>query len=540
MSGAPTISFPLVGTDGGDLLGGTPRSGATTIYPPLGQKISTAEVGQDFVSGVGRDLQDLQQEVRDTCASLRTALEREATARQLGLSATHDRIEELKRRLHGQANEQDLARQQLLDLEQRAKAWVCALGASGKSVKERLQSLETGASDLARQASASERRISQVEADMGLKCSSAALEELAATLGFVREGQEQDHGVTVMVQTRLEDYRKVSEAALRNFSALLASTTSELHRYAKSSEVQVVDAKLSSLVNSVQLATEDLARKASSGDVDVLSNRVSNLSGQLKASIAQHHARQNELEQVIHAAVAAEETGMAKLQQEDAELRARSCGLAAELDELKDQLKAALGKLERRQDTDCQRFAAAGSALEKEIGRARGEVKNLGPRVVAAEGDIKVLLQTIRTKVELEDHKRLRGRAEALEAAVIKKAEAETVAQQGNAVADHVAKHSAADKRHVEHEERIDRHDTFAEETRSRLDEVEHKAREMMNTLHGKADQSDVHPKQSVETLLSRYYNKDEIDGMLGRVWWRVGDLKSTGVKTLLSSKEVR
>uniref|UniRef100_A0A7S3HSK9 Uncharacterized protein n=1 Tax=Spumella elongata TaxID=89044 RepID=A0A7S3HSK9_9STRA len=99
-------------------------------------------------------------------------------------------------------------------------------------------------------------------------------------------------------------------------------------------------------------------------------------------------------------------------------------------------------------------------------------------------------------------------------------------------LADSAAKHEGIITRAQEQHNRQERFDDILREQHSKLDGVHGKTQDLQNAVAAKADSESVFTKESSTMMLQDYYRREEVDGMMTRVWWRVGEgAKSTKLR---------
>lgn len=395
--------------------------------------------------------------------------------------------------------------------------WVCALGAGSKTAKERLVSLEMASADGVKQHTAAERRITELENVLPLRSTVAQHEELAGKVTLLKSEIEQELSVVAMV-------KKTSEVGLRALSVKIDGIDNALPTLAKAVDVQDLSFRVCGLQSKLQLCQEDLERKATTTELEALLDRVGN---SIKTVRQEAHNRSAEIEAGVGTIEANLEVQTRKMRQ-DIELRARSTDLQSMLSEVNHQQLAAVAKIDNRIDTETGRLSTSCVSLEKELTRLRIDLNAVDPRVGAAEESILRLVQTLSTKCDTDEVMRLKTRADALEAGFPAKADATVVAKHSLAIADQAAKLTAAEARQHEHHNRMDSLGNCVKDHIGKLQSVEDRARELHADVLQKADKVDVHPKDTLEQLLFKFYTKEEIDALLCRVWWRVGDVKSS------------
>lgn len=184
-----------------------------------------------------------------------------------------------------------------------------------------------------------------------------------------------------------------------------------------------------------------------------------------------------------------------------------------------------MAKMEKRLDVEGSRVSKSVVALEKDLNTMRIEVSPLPQMVKVADESVTNLLRT-QQKHESETQ-RIKSRLDSLECGYSSKADVTVTAKQAVEISDQTAKCASVEHRTGEVEQQLDALFKNAKEQGNRLVTVETRAADLRSQLSQKAEALEVHPKDCVEKMLMQYYKRDEIDALLCRVWWRLGDTSS-------------
>lgn len=487
----------------------------------------TAEVGMDFMRSVGRDIKTLQLEMRESLQQMSAAVQAETRNRERAVGLSQDRIAELKSKLDAEIAARELHCSRAEELEQRVKSWVCALGAGGKATKERLAVVETACGDAARGLADAHSRITGVEQQLPSRATLSQLDEMAVKVGGMHADIERTATDLILMTGKLEEMKRTSEASARALSSSVTSINGEMQSHARVSDLTALELRVSAQQHSLQICTEEVAKRAATADLELLADKVANLTVHSRAANVASAESLSGLQAGLTSVEANIEHHVARLKQDDTELRTRTCELVDRVEGLRQSANSAAAKLDRRIDLEREKLLATHSALDQELSKNREEIHAIEPRLSSLELEARQLSSAVRTKAEESDVHRVKSRMDKVEAELPAKADAEDLAKFGREVSDQKDRQIALTKRTFDAEERVVLLDNDHREHKTTMEVMQCEARDLDAKLNRKANQSEVHSKVALKDVLADYYSKHEIDAFLTRVWWRVGDLKS-------------
>mmetsp|Transcript_31222 Transcript_31222/g.89491 ORF Transcript_31222/g.89491 Transcript_31222/m.89491 type:complete len:573 (-) Transcript_31222:135-1853(-) len=190
----------------------------------------------------------------------------------------------------------------------------------------------------------------------------------------------------------------------------------------------------------------------------------------------------------------------------------------------------AIAKAERQIEADRDRISQCMVALEKEIQTkaARADTDLIGPRVHQQVHD-KIELRAGELERNVKAFKEevlpVKARVEALEAAFPTRADAAELPKLALAIADQAAKHDTLSVRTQEHASSLSKMELHMNHHNDKLAAVETRSIHIEGQVTKKADATEHYTKDHTTDLLRDFYRRDEVDAMLSRVWWRVGDI---------------
>jgi len=499
-------------------MAGQTKTATGMTFASTAPSLATADVGLDFIHSVARDIKTLQQDLRESVTAVMGGLEREQDARKRCLASQNERLEELGEQVKAEAAEREAMALRVVEFEQKSRTWVCALGAGSKAAKERLTSLEASSEASTLEKVNLERRLAQVETALP-KISQEMMDKF-----LLKEVAERDRAVCLSLQRRVEEGANSAEAAHQSLNSALQSLTSDLQARAWASEVTNLDSKMSGVHAALKLVQDDVTRKALTSDFESVSERIAHLSQQVTLNRSHAQNRAGELEKMLNSHETSTCTKLRDLSRE-VDLRAHFVDVYSKFDEVKESQASALAKMEKRLDVEGSRVSKSVVALEKDLNTMRIEVSPLPQMVKVADESVTNLLRT-QQKHESETQ-RIKSRLDSLECGYSSKADVTVTAKQAVEISDQTAKCASVEHRTGEVEQQLDALFKNAKEQGNRLVTVETRAADLRSQLSQKAEALEVHPKDCVEKMLMQYYKRDEIDALLCRVWWRLGDTSS-------------
>merc|ERR1711920_580233 len=96
----------------------------------------------------------------------------------------------------------------------------------------------------------------------------------------------------------------------------------------------------------------------------------------------------------------------------------------------------------------------------------------------------------------------------------------------------HIAKHDELHQCVFEHNSRLVHLDGQLQDQAPKFESLATQIFQLDGQVSTKADSTSVHTKEFVDERFREVYRKDEIDAMLSRVWWRVGEISKVKVST--------
>lgn len=496
---------------------------------------TTQDTGLDWVRGIVQDIKKLHENIaglQDTVVNLRSSIDLEQKTRVGDIDILHNLHERLSQKAAADTELRCSAlERRATDFESKTELWVGGLGKANMATKEQLGNHDTAISERARLHAAVDDRVAKLEQILPSKCTIIALDELArkvavlegdvdrdrasASAGIkeVHAKEAQDIGALQerldRVQYQIDTNKRVLTTDLSNLTAKVEALEAFSQTRAKAADVQALEFKVQeALERSLETITAEVSRKAATTTVNAISERLTNFSMEVQANQARAQADMDALGTKFTSQIST--------------------------------LEQNLGKQERQLNLDREAHSACWVALEKEINTKalKTDVDALCTRVNTTETAIAPLAPSIATKCEIEEVVQLKARTQALEEVYASKADASDVAKMNLIVADHVAKHETHLRRQEEHTTRLEKLDGQLQDHGPRFDATEKRTRELGEALESKVDTEQVHTKDRTELLLKDFYHKEEIDAMLVRVWWRVGEMsKSPKVATPLHAR---
>lgn len=464
----------------------TPSRPSNPGSPLSAHGLATVESGPgfDFVRDVTRDISTLASSVatvRELANRLLAEAQEERRARQGDVEALHDRL----------AKELSEKGERIASLETRfdshesqSRVWIGSLGKEILGIKERLTASEELGEKLERS-----------------KSNAADHECLANSVVALRAEVARDRATTEVglkaaalahelrgLEARVDSLQRSAESTRQTLSSDLASLETRVDASAKDADLQSLDRKTVEIDRLLRLATEELGNKSTVASLKSVSDRLTKLTMDVQAN----------------------------------QIRWR-----AELDALmlkSDSNEKGLSKAERQIETERDRSSNCFVSLEKELQlRATcAEADKLARRLSGAEEQLQ--------KLAIEEVEHLRARTKALETEMAKKFDADDAIKQGRLVTDLGSELDNLKKRTHQQGTSLERMDLEMHETMSKLEAAARRADELQADLERKVDTGTV--QAEVEENLRGYYKRDEVDGLLSRVWWRMGDIaKGSGAR---------
>lgn len=176
-------------------------------------------------------------------------------------------------------------------------------------------------------------------------------------------------------------------------------------------------------------------------------------------------------------------------------------------------LQKETSKLERQYELERSRVSNCIVALEKEIATKTSAAKTdaVSARVSTASNAIQRLETLATTKVSTDTFERLQARIDTMEVSVIRKADSETLGKVAQAV--------------TEQARQLETVSSQVRDQNGRVEVIEGRTETLKDQLFNKAESNNVYTVDGVDGMLRGYYNREEMDALLSRIWWRLGDV---------------
>lgn len=465
----------------------------------------TKEMGHDFVDRITAEIRGLQDEVANLHkidAGLRLAIDDEAAKREADVTKLHDRIsQESAAQTHLREN----LEAKLEDFETKTKSWIGALGKDCLATKENLAALEEtvklNAASAAAQVAQDDKRFKDIEEELPKKCTWTSLHKLEGDIATFRTDIEHNQAA---LQAEL---KSVANASARDFKTAQDSIE-RVSVQAEGMKKQLV-ADLAALDTKVDGLQAFAQTRAKASDLEALVPRVESSEKKLETACKELSLKANAEE--VHA------------------LLGRLTSLSVDVH-----------TLASRNQQDKEKIVSQLSAVEKETDKNARQIDSDRERtsncIVALEQ--KVVTSGREVELTRQEVRPFKNRLEALEVAFPMKAEAGEIPRIRLAISDSDARHEAMYRRAQEQGMRIDRIDGAIHHYSKKLEGLENQnlALDMKVTARGALPPLDQTTKDKTYDLDKDFYRRDEIDAMLSRVWWRVGDV-SKGMPMPLSTR---
>lgn len=471
---------------------------------------TSREAGASFIKGLLDDFDNLTEAVKrldvglDEERRLRTET---AHGVQTQLNVTEQniagRVDALRADITKCADDVDAQGRHINDLEVRTKAQSDELAVRISAAEEHFSPLE----ELARRLTKLEETVAlndkHVLQDVGrLTSSIAGLREEAKRTQASQDASEDRLSKEIVALQK--DVNKMAPAV--EFSRLatkLESTEAAMQARALSSDLNLLESRMTRAEGSLQAATVEMSKKALNDDVKSASEDV--------AKQLAHKASQIEVQSF--------RTTLENLSAEVAKNQVLLKDLENVLSPLPNSvqtLSSCLKTLDRRQDTESERTNSCWVSLEKEI----------ASKVARSEFDMRLtklehVAPQVATKASLQDVQSLMTRTEHLESGLSSKADR-------LALSNEIARHDELQRvfeskiESLGHDlqscvlnsvEKVSKHqDQFAMEWQGQLNQFQEE-------VHCQT----AYTREEVDQQLLHFYPRQEMDALLARVWWRLG-----------------
>jgi len=476
--------------------------------------------GLDFASRITAEVRVIQDDIvnlQRLAADLHASIQSESRTREHLIVKVNDRISQER------ASETELRsslEQRLRDFEAKTQSWLGSLEKNGASTKDQLIMLEGTVKDHVKKAAvqvdADNMRLKQLEQDMPTKAPLQQLLKLEADVSLLKGDVQRDftsHEQSIrataaaaahdfkMCQDGIERVQTYSETAKRTLAselAMLAKKVDLLDSFAqtraKATDLQALEPRVYETERSLERTYHEVNTKACAAVVNNISGKLSGLTMDVQA----HQARtQGDKDSIIKQLATVEQ---------------------------------AIDKHSRQQDADRDRASNAISAVEKELSTkaVKAETDLIGPNTLRAAHDA-IQGRALQTEQHIlalrQEHVPYRNRLDALELAFPSKADAAEIPRLTMALADSNSRHDAAFKRAQEHGMRLDKVDSHVNHHTVKLEGLESRGNVLHSKVNTKAEVNDHFTKDNTVEMLKEFYRKEEVDAMMSKVWWRVGDV---------------
>ncbi|CAE7336878.1 unnamed protein product, partial [Symbiodinium necroappetens] len=177
-------------------------------------------------------------------------------------------------------------------------------------------------------------------------------------------------------------------------------------------------------------------------------------------------------------------------------------------------------KLERQYEIERSRTSNCIIALEKELATKTNAAESdaTNARLSTATAAIQRLETMATTKVSSDTFEKLQGRLDQMEVTLIRKADTETLGKAAQQV--------------TEQARQLESVASHVRDQGSKLEVLEGRSETLKEQILQKAESSNVYTVDGVDGMLRSYYNREEMDALLSRVWWRLGDVAKAPVST--------
>eukprot|EP00930_Biecheleria_cincta_P100853 TRINITY_DN92480_c0_g1_i1.p1 TRINITY_DN92480_c0_g1~~TRINITY_DN92480_c0_g1_i1.p1 ORF type:complete len:516 (+),score=127.46 TRINITY_DN92480_c0_g1_i1:50-1549(+) len=475
---------------------------AETLATGAGSPAEDSSTGFAFVREVMRDLQSLAtglDNLKGVVAHVRSDLEREQHSRKEEDSA-------VRRELAKGLSEESQLRADL-DAKHEAfatlsKTWIGALGKDSMATKERLGNLDAAMEKRIAQSDLHEERLRELDESLRTKCTIAEYKELSGVVSGLQTDAVRDRTSAAdaldAAKRELDQKIRATDAHLAAINQALESKHSALFSdlvmlsdkvekldvfsktLARQKDLEMLDDRMQKAEKTLTTATEDVRTKASAEGLKSLSGRVTELS-------MEAHSTQTRNQMVMDDHTAK----IGDLQKETA-------------------------KIDRQFDMERNWTRNSVVALEKELETkcTIADFDSLSARMTTVSTAVQRVEVLCTSKVSSETFEKCQVRLDQMEVSLIKKADSESLGKTAQAVTEQARQLEATASLVREHTMQLEVHASRADTMKTQL---EHKA-----------ESANVYSSDGMDGILRAYYSKEEIDAIMSRVWWRLGDVVKT------------
>jgi len=280
----------------------------------------------------------------------------------------------------------------------------------------------------------------------------------------------------------------------------MTSLQTTLLTKARATDVEALEARVSGTVErNLQTLSEELCRKESSANVKALADRLSGLNAEVSANDNQAKLASDDLSKKIDGV----DQGVSKL------------GKQADAD--RERHNSSIGSLDRDLQTRSTKADMEAWAKSTKAG-----VEALSSKHISLEAAMEI--QGNAAKTQNEEHKKLHARTIVLEETITTKAGAAELPRLQMQLAEHQAKHATLHSVGHEHASRLEQTRSVTDEHRTRLEVLEYRERDLQSQLTQKVEADHAKTAEISTMVQKEFYRREEIDAMMTRVWWRVGE----------------
>lgn len=441
--------------------------------------------------------------MKDELKQLRSDLEREQTVRK-------EETETVRRLLTRNINEESQMRasldSKLEAFQNLSKTWISSLGKDVMASKERLNSLDSIAEQHSTSLLAHEERLMISDSAIALRCTVTDYKSLATSLAELQAEVVRDRATAqASVDTASREMQRnlrttdgrldTLQQSLESSSAALNTEISRLSdkveglqsvtkTLSKQRDLELLEARMQKAETSIQATTEELGRKAAASAMKSLSDRVTEMG-------MEAHTQSTRLQMALD-----EHTGHIGALEKETQ------------------------KLERQYEIERSRTSNCIIALEKELATKTNAAESdaTNARLSTATAAIQRLETMATTKVSSDTFEKLQGRLDQMEVTLIRKADTETLGKAAQQV--------------TEQARQLESVASHVRDQGSKLEVLEGRSETLKEQILQKAECSNVYTVDGVDGMLRAYYNREEMDALLSRVWWRLGDVAKAPVST--------
>lgn len=480
----------------------------------------TTSNGVDYIRGVDNDLKILKKEVdglREVASRLRADIALESQLRGGEISSLqHKTASDLKAEI-GEVRKEVTER--FTEFETTLKKWAASFCHEIMNIKPRIDTAEMeNYSRKAEIAKVMERCgvlegenpkirseiaalcekcnnkfadvTTQAIADREVSASAVRAAQAIAATDFCKASERID-----ALSHSLECNKKILTADISAVASKVDAVESFAYTRAKAADLQALELRVNETIEkSLKDVSEELDRKEYSTTVKALSDKV--------------HLQGMEI-QIVDASTKTVEEALTK-----------------QIASVSQDLQKAV----RQVDMDRERANECYVQLEREVSNRslKIEMDAAVVRIGSIEIAVQPLAPAIAMKADAQEIKGLASRTLALEQVYPTKADASELPKLQLLIADCSAKHSQILNQMQEQQTRLEKIDDGLDEQLKKIAVVEIKSKETANTLSTKADVDTVYSREALVLLFKDYYSRTEVDAMLTRVWWRMGDATKT------------